>query len=126
MQTQALLPSANMTCSTGAPAFIELPHALSGLPCCNAVQAIAARYGVLLEKAGIALRGLFIINPDGIIQQITINDLVRTCLCISLFFMVYNMLLMLWCVESVCAGSALCCGWQQVLHQQSLNSERQR
>jgi alkyl hydroperoxide reductase subunit AhpC len=43
-------------------------------------QAIAARYGVLLEKAGIALRGLFIINPEGIIQQITINDLVSlTC-----------------------------------------------
>lgn len=40
------------------------------------LQAIAARYGVLLEKAGIALRGLFIINPEGIIQQITINDLV--------------------------------------------------
>lgn len=39
-------------------------------------QAIAARYGVLLEKAGIALRGLFIVNPEGIIQQITINDLV--------------------------------------------------
>jgi hypothetical protein len=43
----------------------------------NLLQAIAARYGVLLEKAGIALRGLFIINPEGIIQQITINDLVR-------------------------------------------------
>jgi peroxiredoxin len=40
------------------------------------LQVIAARYGVLLEKAGIALRGLFIINPEGIIQQITINDLV--------------------------------------------------
>lgn len=40
------------------------------------LQAIAARYGVLLEKAGIALRGLFIINPEGVIQQITINDLV--------------------------------------------------
>lgn len=38
-------------------------------------QAIAARYGVLLEDVGIALRGLFIINPEGIIQQITINDL---------------------------------------------------
>lgn len=42
-----------------------------------AMQVIAARYGVLLEKAGIALRGLFIINPEGIIQQITVNDLVR-------------------------------------------------
>lgn len=40
------------------------------------MQVIAARYGVLLEKAGIALRGLFIINPEGIIQQITVNDLV--------------------------------------------------
>eukprot|EP00877_Chromochloris_zofingiensis_P013911 jgi/Chrzof1/8774/Cz03g24030.t1 len=38
-------------------------------------KAIAARYGVLLEDVGIALRGLFIINPEGIIQQITINDL---------------------------------------------------
>lgn len=43
------------------------------------LQAIAARYGVLLEKAGIALRGLFIINPEGIIQQVTINDLVSCC-----------------------------------------------
>jgi alkyl hydroperoxide reductase subunit AhpC len=46
------------------------------VPIQNILQAIAARYGVLLEKAGIALRGLFIINPEGIIQQITINDLV--------------------------------------------------
>lgn len=46
------------------------------LRCAVFEQAIAARYGVLLEKAGIALRGLFIINPEGIIQQITINDLV--------------------------------------------------
>jgi alkyl hydroperoxide reductase subunit AhpC len=36
---------------------------------------VLPRYGVLLEKAGIALRGLFIINPHGVIQQITINDL---------------------------------------------------
>lgn len=58
------------------------PPALPTMSCCAALrcavfeQAIAARYGVLLEKAGIALRGLFIINPEGIIQQITINDLV--------------------------------------------------
>lgn len=31
-------------------------------------------YGVLVEEEGIALRGIFIINPEGVIQQITIND----------------------------------------------------
>uniref|UniRef100_A0A336LF43 thioredoxin-dependent peroxiredoxin n=1 Tax=Culicoides sonorensis TaxID=179676 RepID=A0A336LF43_CULSO len=36
---------------------------------------IAKDYGVLLEDAGIALRGLFIIDPKGIVRQITINDL---------------------------------------------------
>lgn len=29
----------------------------------------------MLEKEGIALRGLFIIDPNGILRQITINDL---------------------------------------------------
>ena len=32
-------------------------------------------YGVLLEDKGIALRGLFVIDPKGITRQITINDL---------------------------------------------------
>jgi len=32
-------------------------------------------YGVLLEEEGIALRGLFLIDPQGILRQITINDL---------------------------------------------------
>jgi len=32
-------------------------------------------YGVLIEDEGIALRGLFIIDPQGVIRQITINDL---------------------------------------------------
>ncbi|KAF7725453.1 thioredoxin peroxidase Tpx1 [Apophysomyces ossiformis] len=36
---------------------------------------IARDYGVLIEDAGIALRGLFIIDPKGIVRQITINDL---------------------------------------------------
>ena len=34
---------------------------------------IARNYGVLLEDAGIALRGLFMINKDGILKQATIN-----------------------------------------------------
>ncbi|KAF9059097.1 thioredoxin-like protein [Rhodocollybia butyracea] len=36
---------------------------------------IARDYGVLLEEEGIALRGLFIIDPKGILRQITVNDL---------------------------------------------------
>lgn len=35
---------------------------------------ISADYGVLLE-AGISLRGLFIIDPKGVLRQITMNDL---------------------------------------------------
>ncbi|QRW19305.1 AhpC/TSA domain-containing protein [Rhizoctonia solani] len=36
---------------------------------------ISRDYGVLIEDEGIALRGLFIIDPKGILRQITINDL---------------------------------------------------
>lgn len=35
---------------------------------------IAADYGVLLD-AGIALRGLFVIDKDGVVRHITVNDL---------------------------------------------------
>lgn len=38
-------------------------------------KTISKDYGVLLENAGIALRGLFIIDPSGTVKQITINDL---------------------------------------------------
>ncbi|PWW72715.1 thioredoxin-like protein [Tuber magnatum] len=36
---------------------------------------LAKDYGVLIEEDGVALRGLFIIDPKGTIRQITINDL---------------------------------------------------
>lgn len=36
---------------------------------------ISRNYDTLLEKEGISLRGLFIIDPEGILRQITINDL---------------------------------------------------
>jgi peroxiredoxin 2/4 len=36
---------------------------------------VARDYGVLIESEGIALRGLFIINPDGVLQHATINSL---------------------------------------------------
>lgn len=32
-------------------------------------------YGVLIEEEGVALRGIFLIDPKGILRQITINDL---------------------------------------------------
>ncbi|VDN12842.1 unnamed protein product, partial [Dibothriocephalus latus] len=36
---------------------------------------MAKDYGVLLEGPGVALRGLFIIDPKGTVRQVTINDL---------------------------------------------------
>jgi alkyl hydroperoxide reductase subunit AhpC len=41
-------------------------------------KSISKDYGVLIEdgdNAGVALRGLFIINPEGVLRQITVNDL---------------------------------------------------
>merc|ERR1711973_1026279 len=38
-------------------------------------KSISRDYGVLLEDQGITLRGLFIIDPQGVVRQITINDL---------------------------------------------------
>jgi alkyl hydroperoxide reductase subunit AhpC len=35
---------------------------------------IAAEYGVLIEDKGFALRGLFIIDPEGVLQHATINN----------------------------------------------------
>lgn len=50
---------------------------------------ISADYGVLIPSLGIALRGLFIINPEGILEQV-----------------------MLWSCHAF-AGSRLgCCWWQ--------------
>ncbi|XP_032705711.1 thioredoxin-dependent peroxide reductase, mitochondrial-like [Lontra canadensis] len=36
---------------------------------------ISRDYGVLLEGPGIALRGLFIIDPNGVIKHLSVNDL---------------------------------------------------
>ena len=38
-------------------------------------KSLAKDYGVLLEPAGVALRGLFIIDGDGVVQHTTINFL---------------------------------------------------
>lgn len=36
---------------------------------------LAARYNILVEDANVALRGLFIINPEGILQYSVVHDL---------------------------------------------------
>ena len=38
-------------------------------------KSIARNFGVLIEKAGIALRGLFLVDDKGVIQHSTINNL---------------------------------------------------
>ena len=36
---------------------------------------LAAQYNILVEEANIALRGLFIINPEGVLQYAVVHDL---------------------------------------------------
>lgn len=38
-------------------------------------KSISAKYNVLIEDAGIALRGLFIIDKEGVLRQLSVNDL---------------------------------------------------
>ncbi len=38
-------------------------------------KSVARDYGVLIENAGIALRGLYIIDPEGILQYSVVNNL---------------------------------------------------
>lgn len=40
----------------------------------DANHSLSRDYGVLIEDAGIALRGTFIIDPQGVLQQSTINN----------------------------------------------------
>ena len=40
-------------------------------------QKISRDYGVLIEEEGIALRGLFIIDPKGILRYVTSRELLR-------------------------------------------------
>lgn len=62
-------------------AWIRTPRSRGGLGymqipiVADTTKEIAARYGVLIEKMGVAHRGLFIINPLGVVEQITVNNL---------------------------------------------------
>lgn len=71
--------------STDSPeshlAWTKLPRNKGGLGkmdipiVADITKIISAKYGVLLEDAGIALRGLFIIDAQGVLQQMTVNNL---------------------------------------------------
>ncbi|MBI2569603.1 MAG: peroxiredoxin [Candidatus Schekmanbacteria bacterium] len=41
----------------------------------DVTKSIARSYGVLLEEAGIALRGLFLIDREGVLRHMVVNDL---------------------------------------------------
>merc|ERR1712093_610668 len=62
-------------------AWINTPRKQGGLgemkiPLLSDITKQVSRdYGVLLEDEGISLRGLFIIDPQGTLRQITMNDL---------------------------------------------------
>jgi peroxiredoxin 2/4 len=40
----------------------------------DSTHSLSKDYGVLIEEEGIDLRGIFLIDPQGIVRQVTIND----------------------------------------------------
>ncbi len=72
-------------CSTDSvhshKAWIKTPRNQNGLgelkfPLASDItKAVARDYGVLIENEGIALRGLFIIDPDGVLRYSVVHDL---------------------------------------------------
>lgn len=62
-------------------AWVNMPREAGGLGkvtfpiVADLSKNIARSYDVLLEEAGISLRGLFLIDPKGVIRHATINDL---------------------------------------------------
>ena len=50
-------------------------YAILGVARTASQKEIAAAYNVLDEAEGVALRGLFIINPEGVVQHATVNNL---------------------------------------------------
>lgn len=73
-----------LAASTDSPevhlAWMKTPRKQGGLGymqipiLADITKSVAARYGVLKEEQGIALRGLYIINPEGIVEHVTINN----------------------------------------------------
>ncbi|EFA05664.1 peroxiredoxin 2 [Tribolium castaneum] len=79
------IKTAVIGCSTDSHfshlAWINTPRKQGGLGQMNIPlladksMKIAKDYGVLDEEAGVTFRGLFIIDPKGVLRQVTINDL---------------------------------------------------
>lgn len=62
-------------------AFINTPRKNGGLGelkvplLADPSHKMSRDYGVLIEDAGVCLRGAFLIDPQGVLRQITVNDL---------------------------------------------------
>ncbi len=62
-------------------AWRKLPRAEGGLGdikyplLADTTKDVSRKYGVLLEGAGIALRGLFLIDEEGVLRHMVVNDL---------------------------------------------------
>lgn len=62
-------------------AWLETPRDKNGIHGCNfplasdITKQVARDYGVLIEDEGVALRGLFIIDPNGELQYSVVNNL---------------------------------------------------
>ena len=65
----SLLAWAQMSRKDGGLGKVQLPLIA------DTNHSLSKDYGVLIEEAGIALRGIFLIDPEGTLRQITINDL---------------------------------------------------
>jgi len=61
-------------------AWVKTPRKRGGLGfmripiLADVTKEVAARYGVLKRDVGIALRGLYIINPEGVVEHATVNN----------------------------------------------------
>jgi len=62
-------------------AWIQTPRDKGGVAdlkyplAADATKQVASNYGVLIEDKGIALRGLFVIDPEGVLRYKVIHDL---------------------------------------------------
>ncbi len=62
-------------------AWVQTPREQNGIAglqyslAADMTHDVARRYGVLLEQQGIALRGLFVIDPDGVLQYSVVHAL---------------------------------------------------
>ena len=74
-----------LACSTDSVfshrAWLQTPRDANGIQgtkfpiASDITKEVARSYGVLIEDKGIALRGLFIIDPDGVLQYSVVNSL---------------------------------------------------